>query len=70
VAVPLRLTHETLGSLVSAERPTVSLALKRLSERRVLAREDDLWVLHREPPTEAQLNRQAFADAFRVHRRR
>jgi CRP/FNR family cyclic AMP-dependent transcriptional regulator len=69
VVVPLRLTHETLGALVSAERPTVSLALKRLSERRVVDREEDAWVVHGSPPTTAQLNRQAFAEAFRVRRR-
>lgn len=68
ILVPLRLTHETLGSLVSAERPTVSLALKRLSERHVLEREGDAWIVHGSPPTTAQLNRQAFAAAFRLRR--
>jgi CRP-like cAMP-binding protein len=32
VILPLRLTHELLGQLVGAKRPTVSLALKELDE--------------------------------------
>jgi CRP/FNR family cyclic AMP-dependent transcriptional regulator len=68
IGVPLRLTHETLGALVTAERPTVTVALKRLAEHGALVRERDEWVLHVSPPTAAELERQAFADAFRIRR--
>jgi CRP-like cAMP-binding protein len=44
--VPLPLTHQALGRLVGAERPTVSLAITQLKEAGVLARRDDAsWVL-------------------------
>jgi hypothetical protein len=46
VLVPISLTHETLGRLVGARRPTVSLALKELAEDGTLIRrEDGTWVL-------------------------
>jgi CRP/FNR family transcriptional regulator, cyclic AMP receptor protein len=46
VVVPLHLTHETLGRLIGARRPTVSLALKDLAADRLLARRDDgSWLL-------------------------
>ena len=37
----LRLTHELVGQLVGAKRPTVSLALKELEERGVIRRRPD-----------------------------
>jgi CRP/FNR family transcriptional regulator, cyclic AMP receptor protein len=46
IIVPLRLTHETLGRLVGARRPTVSLALKDLAGQGVVVRRDDgAWIL-------------------------
>lgn len=46
VIVPLRLTHGTLGQLVGAKRPTVSLAIKRLArDDRVHRRGDGAWLL-------------------------
>src|SRR3712207_5870012 len=46
VVVPLALTHETIGRLAGAERPTVSLALTALAERGdVIRREDGAFVL-------------------------
>jgi CRP/FNR family transcriptional regulator, cyclic AMP receptor protein len=46
IIVPLRLTHETLGRLVGARRPTVSLALKDLAGQGVVVRRDDgAWLL-------------------------
>ena len=46
VVVPLRLTHEALGRLVGAQRPTVSLALRDLAEDGAVGRRDDgAWVL-------------------------
>ena len=50
--IPLRVTHEQLGRLVGAQRPTVSLALRELAERGSVHRRDDgIWVLpgHTEP---------------------
>lgn len=41
VVVPLSLTHETIGRLAGAERPTVSLALTELSRTGLIARRDD-----------------------------
>jgi CRP-like cAMP-binding protein len=44
--VPLPLTHQALGRLVGAERPTVSLAITQLKEAGSLdRREDGSWVL-------------------------
>jgi CRP/FNR family transcriptional regulator, cyclic AMP receptor protein len=46
VILRLRLTHELLGQLVGAKRPTVSLALKELEERgSVHRRADGAWLL-------------------------
>jgi CRP-like cAMP-binding protein len=45
VEVPLSLTHAAIGRLVGAERPTVSLALKALSDAGVLRRDGDRWRL-------------------------
>jgi CRP/FNR family transcriptional regulator, cyclic AMP receptor protein len=46
VVMPLHLTHETLGRLIGARRPTVSLALKDLATEGLLQRRDDgSWVL-------------------------
>jgi len=46
VVLRLRLTHELIGQLVGAKRPTVSLALKELEERGVVRRRDDGgWLL-------------------------
>ena len=53
VVLPLRLHHETLGHLIGAKRPTVSLALQRLAERELVQRRDDgTWMLPSEPPEE------------------
>lgn len=46
VTVPLALTHETIGRLVGARRPTVSLALKELAATgAVTRRADGAWLL-------------------------
>ena len=51
VNVPLRLTHQTLGRLVGAQRPSVTTALKQLAEEGKLTRaRDQTWLLHGEPP--------------------
>lgn len=54
VAVRLRMTHELLGQLVGAKRPTVSLALKQLeADGAIRRRADGGWLLERRWPTEA-----------------
>jgi CRP-like cAMP-binding protein len=46
VALTLPLTHATLGALVGARRPTVSLALVALAHQQLARRRDDgTWVL-------------------------
>jgi hypothetical protein len=50
--VPLRLTHEALGALIGARRPTVTLALRELTERGAIVRQSGGWLLL-EPPPEA-----------------
>ncbi len=48
--VPVPLTHQALGRLIGAERPTVSLALAQLRESGLLLRRDDgAWLLARAP---------------------
>jgi CRP/FNR family cyclic AMP-dependent transcriptional regulator len=44
--IPVRLTHEALGKLVGARRPTVSLAMKELAaDGRVRRQPDGTWLL-------------------------
>jgi hypothetical protein len=51
VSVPLNLTHQTLGSLVGARRPSVTTALNQLiDERRISRCDDGTWLLHGDPP--------------------
>lgn len=46
IVLPLQLTHATIGRLVGARRPTVSLALKELAaEGQLVRRADDSWLL-------------------------
>jgi CRP/FNR family transcriptional regulator, cyclic AMP receptor protein len=55
VSVPLRLTHETLGRVVGAQRPSVTTALSQLeSEGRISRREGGGWLLHGEPPEDLE----------------
>jgi CRP-like cAMP-binding protein len=49
--VPLSLTHELLGALVGARRPTVTLALGELAARGALVQQDRGWLLLEAPPT-------------------
>ena len=50
VVVPVPLTHEMIGKLVGAHRPSVTSALGDLSRQGVLERRDDGWLLHGQPP--------------------
>jgi CRP-like cAMP-binding protein len=43
--LPLTLTHDALGELVGAKRPTVTLAVRELTERGALVRQDQGWLL-------------------------
>jgi CRP/FNR family transcriptional regulator, cyclic AMP receptor protein len=50
VSVPLPLTHQTLGRIVRAQRPSVTAALKDLRERGFLSRgADGTWVINGDP---------------------
>jgi CRP/FNR family transcriptional regulator, cyclic AMP receptor protein len=53
VRLPLALTHETLGALIGARRPTVTLALRKLSENGSIVRQDSAWLLLEAPPEPA-----------------
>lgn len=48
--LPLRLTHDALGSLIGARRPTVTLALRELADRGAIVRQDQGWLLLEPPP--------------------
>jgi hypothetical protein len=48
--LPLALTHDALGGLVGASRPTVTLALRELAERGAMVRQSDGLLLLEGPP--------------------
>jgi CRP/FNR family cyclic AMP-dependent transcriptional regulator len=47
--LPLSLTHELLGAMIGARRPTVTLALGELAERGALVHQDRGWLLLERP---------------------
>ncbi len=50
--LPSFLSHELLGWIVGARRPSVTTALGQLSQRGLISRQDDgTWLLTEEPPT-------------------
>jgi hypothetical protein len=53
IRLPLILTHETLGAMVGARRPTVTLALRKLSEDGAIVHQDSGWLLLQPPPQPA-----------------
>ena len=64
IVLSLALTHEALGRLIGARRPTVTLALKALADRDAVVRMPDRsWVVRERPqglrPTEAGLSTRA-----------
>jgi CRP/FNR family transcriptional regulator, cyclic AMP receptor protein len=64
VHVPLRLTHQALGRLVGAQRPSVTTALKQLTESGQVRRLDDgTWLLTGEPPDALERLRDTAQDA-------
>jgi CRP-like cAMP-binding protein len=51
VLVPLPVTHDVLAQLIGVQRPTVTSALGRLSDRGLVHRQaDKSWLLPRRPP--------------------
>lgn len=48
--VPVSLTHDALGEMIGARRPTITLALKELAQRGSLFRQDGEWLLLEPPP--------------------
>jgi hypothetical protein len=48
--LPLKLTHDVLGALVGARRPTVTLAVRDLTDRGAILRQDRGWLLLEPPP--------------------
>jgi CRP-like cAMP-binding protein len=44
-ALPISLTHDALGELVGAKRPTVTLALRELTDQGMVVRTDQGWLL-------------------------
>ncbi|HET6869716.1 MAG TPA: hypothetical protein VFH80_27635 [Solirubrobacteraceae bacterium] len=54
VRMPLALTHETLGALVGARRPTVTLALRTRTDDGALVAQDPGWLLVAPPPEPAE----------------
>ncbi len=52
VTVEVPLTHELLGELVAARRPSVTTALSALAEGGQVEREGDRWLLRGGPPDE------------------
>ncbi len=61
VTVPLSLTHESLGALIGARRPTVSLAISELVERRAVIRQSGGWLLLEPVPESKELGAHAVA---------
>jgi hypothetical protein len=50
VSVPLPLTHQMIGRIIRAQRPSVTAALKELREHGFLRREPDgSWVIRGDP---------------------
>jgi hypothetical protein len=50
--LPLHFTHEALGAMVGARRPTVTLALRELADRGAVIQRDGGWLLL-QPPLES-----------------
>jgi hypothetical protein len=48
--LPIALTHDALGGLIGARRPTVTLALRELTDRGAVVRQSDGWLLLEAPP--------------------
>jgi CRP/FNR family cyclic AMP-dependent transcriptional regulator len=53
VVVPVRLTHDMVGRLVGAHRPSVTTALSELGRNGRISRLPNGWLLHGDPPSAA-----------------
>jgi CRP/FNR family cyclic AMP-dependent transcriptional regulator len=53
VVVPARLTHDMIGRLVGAHRPSVTTALSELTRANRITRLPDGWLLRGDPPAAA-----------------
>lgn len=63
ILVPLKLTHETLGRLIGARRPSVTTALHTLTEQgRISRSQERFWILHGDPPTSLTRRRTAITN--------
>ena len=60
-SLPINLTHETLGALVGARRPTVTLALGELATRGAVVRQGKAWLLLERPPVPITERREPHA---------
>jgi Crp-like helix-turn-helix domain len=49
-SLPLSLTHDAIGEMIGAKRPTVSLALKELVQQGAVVRRDGGWLLLKGAP--------------------
>jgi hypothetical protein len=56
VVVPVPLTHDMIGRLVGAHRPSVTSALGELQRASVLTRRDNGWLLLGDPPERLREN--------------
>jgi CRP/FNR family transcriptional regulator, cyclic AMP receptor protein len=54
VRLPLALTHEMIGGLVGARRPTVTLALRKLVQDGAIVHQDSGWLLLEQPAQSAE----------------
>jgi CRP/FNR family transcriptional regulator, cyclic AMP receptor protein len=71
VSVPLPLTHQILGRLVGASRPSVSTAMKALeTQGSISKRPGGGWVLHGDPPERVQAMRDRRTVALDARRAR
>jgi CRP/FNR family cyclic AMP-dependent transcriptional regulator len=71
IVLPLALTHSELGRLIGAKRPTVSLALTRLTERdAIVRREDGSWLVAAEARPTGAVRRRPFRLRSRTTARR
>jgi CRP/FNR family cyclic AMP-dependent transcriptional regulator len=64
VKLPLTLTHDALGAMIGARRPTVTLAIGELAQRGSLVRQDGGWLLLERPRTLTRSQAPAEAPAL------
>lgn len=62
ITIQLALTHEALGRLIGARRPTVTLALRMLSERSAIERRPDRSWLVKELPQDTAVTAAVLSD--------